>query len=208
MCWKNNYLEFRILHKLAHGLLIGLVICFPFYVWFAGWDYPVATAIYLVTIGIARLATILTGTVSAVDWLMVLVPIALGLLVSVLGTEAGLYYPVAVNLGFLLLFYASLSAPKNFIQCIAEKIEKRPLDSIGIKYTNYLTRIWCVVFLMNATISIYLAWHEMLEKWTLYNGVVAYLAVATLFLGERLMRDWIQQKMRYSSTVDNRRVGE
>ena len=77
---------------------------------------------------------------------MVLVPIVLGLLVLSMGFRAGLYYPVIVNFGLLLIFYSSLSAPKNFIQRIAETIEKQPLDSVSVKYTSSVTKIWCVFF--------------------------------------------------------------
>ncbi len=197
--WKDSYPEYKLLYKLADILVTSLAICFPFYLWLAGWEHPVAVAVYLLTAGSIRfIAGAAKAAYSAADWLMILVPIALGLLALVLGSRAGLYYPVVINIGFLLIFYSSLSTPRNFIQRIAEKIEKRPLDSASIKYTSYVTQIWCVMFLLNALISSFLAWHQMLDKWTLYNGVIAYLLMAVLLLGERLLRSRIQQKMRYA----------
>ncbi len=198
MNWKGSYPNFPVLGKPANRLLTGLVICFPFYMWFYGWDYPVATALYLIIAGSIRFVTKSSKTFLPADWLMILVPVSLGLLVFAFGTRVGLYYPTAINLGFLLFFYSSLSTPVNFIQRIAEKIEKQPLDSIGIRYTRYVTGIWCLVFLVNATISAFLAWRQMIELWTIYNGIIAYFIIAFLLLGERLTRRMIQQKMRHT----------
>ena len=195
--WKDNYLDYRGFRKLAEGLATSLTICFPFYLWLAGWNHPLATAIYLITTGSIKFIAGLTGTAySVANWLMILLPIMLGLLIFAVGPRAGLYYPAAINLGFLLVFYSSLSAPENFVQRIAEKIEQRRLDSIGIRYTVYVTRMWCVFFLLNGLIALSLAWQQMLDEWTLYNGGIAYLIMALLLLGERLMRSRIQQKMR------------
>ena len=197
--WKDSYPEYKLLYKLADILVISLAICFPFYLWLAGWEHPVATAVYLLTAGSMRfIAGAVKAAYSAADWLMIALPIALGLLTVLLGPRAGLYYPVVINIGLLVIFYSSLSTPRNFIQRIAEKIEKRQLDSVSIKYTSYVTQIWCVMFLLNALISVFLAWHQMLDKWTLYNGVIAYLLIAVLLLGERLLRSRVQQKMRYA----------
>ena len=129
---------------------------------------------------------------------MILVPVTLALLAITLGARAGLYYPVVINFGLLLIFYSSLSTTTNFIQRIAEKIENRPLDSVSIRYTAGVTRVWCGVFFLNALIATLLAWHQMLEEWTLYNGVIAYLMIGLLLLGEWVARPRIQRKMRRS----------
>ena len=160
------------------------------------------TAVYLIAIGGLRLAVKSGRSSSATDWLMIAVPITLGLLVFAFGSHMGLFYPTIISLGFLLIFYSTLSTPRNFIQRIAEKIEKQPLDSIGIKYTSYVTRIWCVFFLVNAAISTFLAWRKMLEEWTIYNGFIAYALIALLFAGERLVRHSVQLKMRHTDGID------
>lgn len=134
-------------------------------------------------------------TMDAVDWLMGGFPVAFGLLVLIFGSRIGLYYPVVINLGLLLIFYSSLSTPTNFIQRIAENMENRPLDAIGMRYTGYVTRVWCLLFLLNATFAMFFAWQQMLVQWTLYNGIFAYLLIGLLLLGERLLRHSLQRKM-------------
>lgn len=137
---------------------------------------------------------------------MIPIPIALGVLTLALGSAAGLYYPVAVNLGLLLIFYSSMSTATNFIQRIAEKVEKRPLDSIGISYTTQVTKIWCVLFLLNAAVSSFLAWQQMLDAWAFYNGVLAYLLMTILFFVEWALRSRIQQKMRRTADATLRHI--
>ena len=192
------------MRKTAGGLATGLTVGFPFYLWLAGWEYPYATALYLVAAGGVRLIGGAVGDAyAATDWIMILLPLALATAVILLGAEAGLYYPVAINLGFLLIFYTSLSAPKNFIQRIAERIEKRPLDSVGVTYTVGVTRLWCLLFFVNAMVAMFLAWRQLLHAWTLYNGVIAYLLIGVLLIGERLVRPWVQQKMRQSNAASD-----
>lgn len=193
---KKSSPEYRVFYKLANALTAGLAICFPLYLWLAGWENPLTTAIYLGTAGGIRFIAGLTrSTYSATDWLMISAPIALALLAITLGARAGLYYPVVINLGLLLIFHSSLSTTTNFIQRIAEKIEKRPLDSVGIRYTAGVTRVWCAVFSLNALIAAFLAWHQMLKEWVLYNGVIAYLVTGFLLLGEWAVRPRIRRKM-------------
>jgi uncharacterized membrane protein len=184
--------------KLAGGLVVVLVVCFPIYLWFVGWSYPGMTAVYLVTTGVLRFFTGASNKYSTSDWFMILVPIALGILVLLEGPAAGLYYPIVINLGLLLIFYSSLSESKNFIQRIAERKVDKPLDSVGIKYTRNVTLTWCAIFVMNILMSAILTWYERVDIWTLYNGVIAYIVIGSLFLGERLVRSRVQERMRRS----------
>ncbi len=191
-----------MLVKISGGLVIGLAVCFPFYLWFFGWVNPVATAIYLISAGLLRYIAGWLRKNSGFDWFLILLPIFLGLLVLALGVQAGLFYPIAINMGLLGVFYSSLSAPKNFIQYLAEKIENRSLDRIEVRYTRWITKIWCAVFIVNISISVLLVWFHRLDLWTIYNGAVSYFIMLALLLGERLLRNRIHRKMRSAETIE------
>ncbi|MFC1665733.1 hypothetical protein ACFL17_08925 [Pseudomonadota bacterium] len=182
--------------KFVQYLVTGLVVCFPIYVWFAGWAHPSLTALYLTATGSLKFIVERGKVTSIVDWLMILLPIQFGVLVFFTGSHAGLYYPAAINLCLLLIFFSSIINPPSFVQLIAERIEKRSLDPIGVRYAVQLTQIWCVVFSINALIAVLLAWQRQLDWWTLYNGVIAYIIIGVLIIGERLFRHRIQTKMR------------
>ena len=97
------------------------------------------------------------------------------------------YYPVVINAAMLLLFTASLFYPPSIIERLA-RVQQPNLSPQGVLYTQRVTQIWCVFFLMNGAI----AWLTVLwgnaEIWSLYNGLIAYLLMGALFGGEYLFR--------------------
>lgn len=162
------------------------------------------TAAYLIVIGVMKFVGEGCGEIKITNWqitnwLMIATPILLGVLILSQGSQVGLYYPVAINLGLLLIFFASLLMPPSIVQRIAEKIEKRALDSVGIRYTAYVTRAWCVFFMVNGLISALLAWYQMMDLWTLYNGLIAYVLIGALLAGERVLRHRFQRKMQHQT---------
>lgn len=168
--------------------MVALAIAFPFYLWFFGWNYPGSTAFYLSLVGVLRFFVKSAKSFEAIDWIVAITPIGIGVVVLLNGSQAGLYYPIVVNAGFFTVFYSSLSGPKNLIQRIAEKAEGKALDSTGITYTANVTRVWCCFFVFNIFVSLLFAWTDSLDLWTLYNGIISYFLIAVLFLGERLIR--------------------
>lgn len=201
--WKNSCHNYPVSKQLANGIVTGLMLCFPLYLWVAGWRYPTATAMYLSAIGGLRLVTVQGKRISFEDGLTIIMPLVIALLVLLKGSRAGLYYPAVINLGFLMVFYMSLSGHKNFIQQIAEKTNRISLNAEGICYTRKVTLVWCGFFMVNILISTTLAWYEQLELWTVYNGVVSYLVMGVLFLGERIVRPKTIQGATNTSNKDH-----
>jgi len=118
---------------------------------------------------------------------------ALGALLLSLGTllrgDAALLkmYPVMVNAGMFVVFAISLWRPPCIIERLA-RLTTPDLPSEGVRYTCAVTRIWCVFFIVNGSTALYTALYTSERIWALYNGVVAYLLMGTLLLGERLWR--------------------
>ncbi|MES2069920.1 MAG: hypothetical protein V4488_06200 [Pseudomonadota bacterium] len=61
-----------------------------------------------------------------------------------------------------------------------------PADLVG--YTRTLTKIWSALFVAMALFSALLAWSGMYTWWALFTGLISYLLMAALFLGEYLFR--------------------
>jgi hypothetical protein len=101
-------------------------------------------------------------------------------------------YPVAVNLGFLGYFLLSLRAGQSAIERIA-RIAEPNLPPEGVRYTRFLTKAWCLLFLINATLALLTALHGDRVLWALYNGVLGYFLVGAALLGERLLRPWLMR---------------
>jgi uncharacterized membrane protein len=98
-------------------------------------------------------------------------------------------YPVAVNLGSLVLFALSLVFPPSIVERIA-RIGESELSADGVLYTRLVTQVWCVFFVFNGVTAAYTACFSSREIWGLYNGFIAYLLMGALFVGEWLCRPY------------------
>lgn len=98
-----------------------------------------------------------------------------------------LFYPVYVNLTMLAAFTASVIWPPTVVEQLA-RIRDPGLPDAGVAYTRKVTLVWCGFFLLNGSVSLYTALWASLETWVLYNGLVSYLLIGALLLGEQLVR--------------------
>ncbi len=96
-------------------------------------------------------------------------------------------YPIAVSLGTAALFLLSLAFPPTIVERIA-RLTEPDLSPTGIAYTRKVTKIWAAFLIGNAMISAVTAMWGSLAQWTLWNGLLSYIAMGGLFLGERILR--------------------
>lgn len=105
-----------------------------------------------------------------------------------------LYYPVAVNLLLLLLFAWSLGQPASLVERLA-RLQDPHLPAAAIPYTRRVTQIWCGFFLLNGSLALAtVLWGDM-ALWTLYNGLLSYLLMASLMGGEWLVRRRVRARL-------------
>lgn len=96
-------------------------------------------------------------------------------------------YPVLVNTVLLAVFALSLLRPPTVIERLA-RLGRPDLPAAAIPYVTRVTRIWCGFFLVNGGIALWTAVAASDATWAIYNGVIAYLLIGALLLGERLVR--------------------
>lgn len=101
------------------------------------------------------------------------------------------FYPVVMSCCFLFVFGYSLYKPPSVVQLIASLRET--LDEKGIIYTRNVTKIWCVFFILNATIATWTIYQENPQVWVLYNGFLSYIAMGMLMGGEWLVRQRVKK---------------
>ena len=109
-----------------------------------------------------------------------------------------LLYPVAMNLGLLIIFSYSLYQKPCVIETLA-RVKEPELDEFAVKYTEKVTIVWCVFFLINGSIALYTALYSSITHWTLYNGLIAYLFMGTLMAIEFLVRLKVKAKRKKSA---------
>ncbi|WP_341503727.1 hypothetical protein [Gallaecimonas sp. GXIMD4217] len=96
-------------------------------------------------------------------------------------------YPVAMNLGLLLVFAWSLHRPPSLIERLA-RLKEPELDQRGVAYTRQVTQIWCGFFVVNGLVALATVLAGDDELWALYNGLVSYALMGMLLGGEWLYR--------------------
>ncbi|WP_136069327.1 COG4648 family protein [Modicisalibacter radicis] len=123
---------------------------------------------------------------------VVLIP-ALLLALAGHATLTVLLWPVVINLALLGVFAWSLSHPPSIIERLARR-EQPDLPASGVRYTRRVTQVWCGFFAVNGGLALATVLHGDPALWTLYNGGIAYLAMALLFGGEWCLRQRIKRK--------------
>jgi uncharacterized membrane protein len=104
-------------------------------------------------------------------------------------------YPVLVNLGMLALFGYSLYVPPSIIERMA-RLSDPALPVYAIAYTRRVTQVWCGFFVVNGGVALITALWASAAVWSLYNGVLAYVLMGCLFVGEYLVRMLVKRRHR------------
>lgn len=101
-------------------------------------------------------------------------------------------YPAFMNVAMLLAFAQTLMQPPSMIERFARLVEPE-LPETGVRYTRTVTWIWVGFFAVNGAIAAYTAFYANWSAWTLYNGVIAYVAMGALFVGEFIARPFFRR---------------
>lgn len=101
-------------------------------------------------------------------------------------------YPVLINTSLFVIFTLSLIYPPSFIEKLA-RLSTPDLPDSGVRYTNNVTKVWCLFFVINGSIAAYTALFSTMEVWALYNGFFSYLAMGFIFTVEFFVRQKIKR---------------
>ena len=101
-------------------------------------------------------------------------------------------YPVLLSLAAACVFGASLIWPPTVVERLA-RLTEPDLSPEGVTYTRTVTHIWAVFLCGNAAVAAAIGLWGSLAQWTLWNGLVSYLLMGTLFIGEMLVRRFLRR---------------
>ena len=185
------------MYRLFKLVVIVLIILYPFSIYF-GLSYfsPSQVGMFLLAIFILRvvvakrqaphrakqmiLTLIVGGILAALTWLFN-------------NEKFLLWYPVGLSTVFFIIFTSSLFSPPTVVESIA-RMREPDLNAAGIAYTRKVTMIWSAFFVLNALIATWTVLHADIKLWTLYNGLLAYIAMGTLFAAEMVVRRYVRGK--------------
>ena len=102
------------------------------------------------------------------------------------------FYPVCANLTVFLAFFVSLFKKETIIQKYA-KIVAGELSDAALKYTRILTYVWAGLTFFNFVASLISVFMSS-KIWALYNGLISYVLIGTLFFVEYIVRIALKKK--------------
>lgn len=113
--------------------------------------------------------------------------IAIGLSL-LMGSDIGIrLYPVIINAVMFCVFSYSVYKGPSIIETLA-RITEPDLNEQAIKYTQSVTIVWCVFFIINGSVALYTSLYTSLDVWTFYNGFIAYIVMGLILAVEWLVR--------------------
>lgn len=169
---------------------IVLTLCYPFFMYWGLQHYDVRVLFPI----LLMLLALRWVSGSGVGERKIVIATLVGLVVIVLVADYQLglkFYPVLINAGFLALFATSLFSPTTIVERLA-RIKEPDLPVAAIGYTRKVTWLWSGFFLVNGLIAAATALWGSDEVWLIYNGMIAYLLIATLAVGEWLVRQRVR----------------
>lgn len=182
--------------------IIGLLtLAYPFVVYFGIQRFdPRHLAAFLLAIFALRLAFFSKQA----SFLQALPLLAGGSIIAILVIIADnpsflLYHPVLVNLSGLLVFATSLRWGPPMIERFA-RMQEPELPDVAVAYCRRVTKVWVGFFAINGSIALATAIHGDIQLWTLYNGLISYLLIGTLFAIEFLVR--LRLKRRHAASTE------
>ena len=109
--------------------------------------------------------------------------ILIGIALATGNSTVLLFMPVVVSGYLLWTFSASLRDGMPMIERFARIVED-DLPDFTIPYCRKVTIVWCVFLAANALCVLVLALTAPIEWWALYSGLISYLLVGAIFIGE------------------------
>lgn len=187
----------RIVSRVLTVTLSILLVGYPALIYVGMTTFsPAVLAFFVLMLLLVRLAV--TWRVAA-SKLKPLLPLSVAAAVPAVvswvfnSAQALLLIPVIINITLFVTFAVSLVRGPTMIARFAALEEPAITDEIS-RYCRKVTVVWCVFFVANAAIAYYTVFYTSKEYWTLYNGLISYVLIGGLLLGERLVRRFVQKR--------------
>ena len=103
-------------------------------------------------------------------------------------------YPALVNGVMFGLFAMSLWRGPSVVERLA-RLREPDFPPAAVAYTRRVTQVWCGFFVVNGLVAVATALWASTAVWTLYNGLLSYVAMGALMGGEWLVRQRVRARI-------------
>ncbi len=175
-------------------LQVILGIVYPVVIFFSlSWFEPRVVA--FAVLGLAGLRLVVARSSAAIAfarevWLPAVAIGTVALVTAIWNHPMGLLLtPTLINSALLFSFGSSLWSERPIIERFA-RLQADDLSEAEVRYCRSVTVVWCVFFVVNGSIALFLALARDIEIWALFTGLISYILIGTLFALEYLYRHW------------------
>jgi len=171
-----------------------VLFLYPFLVFFLLDEFGVRSFAFLLALALmgrivpstkSRPWLLLTGLVSVTVFLLILIRSESELLLML--------YPALISCVLFVLFARTLFSPPSMIELISIRMGM-PVPEKAVGYMRVLTAIWCGFFVFNGAVATWLAVGGDFARWALYNGLVSYVLIGVLLVGEYVFRQFYRRR--------------
>jgi uncharacterized membrane protein len=179
---------------ILRAAFVGLLALYPFLVYFGIRVLPASYFGLLLAALVLLRFSVVNRDERAMALPLMLLLLAYAIVAAIIGrTQALLYYPVLVNGLLCVVFALSLRKGEPLLLRLV-RARGMAMSEHATGYLTRLTGIWAGFFAANGLVALWTT-TASLEVWTLYNGLISYLLVATLMLGEWLFRRHYKRRL-------------
>ncbi|MDO6685296.1 MULTISPECIES: septation protein IspZ [unclassified Agarivorans] len=185
--------------KLIRTLVVIALVVYPFIIYFGlnSFSFYMIGGALLVVFSLRVLLTWNSnGVLQQQKWLGLLGLALAGF--AVIRQEQTWFqlYPLLVNIVLCAVFMLSLADEQPIIEKFA-RLSGKAIPVSARSYFIKLTKVWCVFFVLNALVSGWTIFAADIETWTLYNGLISYMLIASLLAGEWILRKCFKLEEKY-----------
>ena len=177
---------------LLAAVLLAVSLAYPVVVYLAlGHVSPRWIALLLVALALAR-----AWVTRESFWLVAAALAGVLAVAGALGDQWGplKLYPALVNLVMFGLFAMSLWRGPSVAERLA-RVRDPDFPPAAVVYTRRVTQVWCGFFVVNGLLAVATALWASTAVWTLYNGLLSYVAMGALMGGEWLVRRRVRARI-------------
>lgn len=178
---------------LVRALFLLCVALYPLLIFFGLRYFPPGVVGLLLIVLLAFRFGVLTSEEKPVLAPMLVTFLAYAALAAVTGSKILLLgYPALVNFFLAAVFANSLRQAEPLLLRLV-RARKVKISAYAPRYLFWLTATWASFFVINGLLAVWTLTRPI-EIWTLYNGLIAYIAAGTLMGGEYLFRAYYKKR--------------
>ena len=193
LCASDSAMFGQYLKKIAGVILVGGTLAYPTIMYFSINVFSPRALALGVGLAVVMGAALQRRTPHGARLLIPMLGIVGLCLLNTVWHHARLflYIPMLISLSLFCSFGYSLLQPPSMVELFVRgMVAIEVFSSEQTRYFQQVTLAWVIFLALNGATSAWTACCATMATWTLYNGLISYVAMGILFMAELFYRYW------------------